>query len=158
MYKKILVPLDGSGLSECSLSHVMMVATGCKVPEVVLFRVAEPLSPMVYAGEMDARWIVQAEEKNKVQAKEYIEEMAVRLKKEGIAVQGVFVSGRAAEEIIDYAKKNQVDLIVMSTHGRSGVSRWAWGSVADRVLRHSPVPVLMVTSSGCRTNPSEDTR
>lgn len=153
MYQKILAPLDGSELSECSLEHIKAMAAGCQVPEVVLFRVAEPVSSLAYASYpemMNGNMIVRMEEQEKAQAEDYIEKMAVRLKKEGIATQAAVVSGKPADEILDYAKKNQVDLIVMSTHGRSGISRWAFGSVADKVLRHSTVPVLIVSAPGCR--------
>jgi len=57
--------------------------------------------------------------------------------------------GRVVEELANFAEKNQIDLIIIATHGRSGVSRWVWGSVADRILRSSCVPVLMVRAPGC---------
>ncbi len=57
--------------------------------------------------------------------------------------------GRAAETLAEYASRNGIDLIVMATHGRSGVSRWVWGGVADRILRSACVPVLMVRAPGC---------
>ena len=60
----------------------------------------------------------------------------------------LIVGGAADEAILDYAKENNIDLIVMSTHGRSGVHRWIFGSVTQRVLRHSPVPVLIVPPAG----------
>jgi nucleotide-binding universal stress UspA family protein len=60
------------------------------------------------------------------------------------------VKGSAAEEILKYSQDNDVDLIIMSTHGRSGVSRWAMGSVADRVVRTSVAPVLLTTPKECR--------
>ena len=71
---------------------------------------------------------------------------------EGISARGEVVTGKAADAILDYAEKNNVDLIIMSTHGRSGISRWAFGSVADRVVRHSIAPVLLVAPAGCRIN------
>ncbi len=74
--------------------------------------------------------------------------MAANLSKEGIAAQTVIVSGRPVDEILSYASKNQVDLIIMSTHGRAGISRWVFGSVVERVLRHSAVPVLIVPPPG----------
>ena len=76
--------------------------------------------------------------------------MADSLKADGIAVEIDIAYGGAAEAILDYAKKNKVNLIVMSTHGRSGVSRWFFGSVAERVLRHSVIPVLIIPSFGVR--------
>ena len=80
----------------------------------------------------------------------YLSKAADSLKEDGIAVQTVVVSGRPAEQILDYANKNQVDLIIMSTHGRSGVSRWVIGSVTDKVVRHSVTPVLTISPPGCR--------
>ncbi len=154
MYKKILAPLDGSEFSECSLAHVIAVATGCNVPEVILLRVVEPLpaSTVSALAEAGGNLIAQVEQDNNTEAEDYILHMVEKLKKEGISAQGVTVAGEADESILDYAGKNQADLIVMSTHGRSGISRFAFGSVADRVVRHSTVPVLTVSPPGCRTN------
>ena len=59
------------------------------------------------------------------------------------------VTGRAADNLADFAAKNEVDLIIIATHGRSGISRWIWGSVADRILHSSSVPVLIVRPPGC---------
>jgi nucleotide-binding universal stress UspA family protein len=152
MYKKILAPLDGSELSECSLEHVRAIATGCNVPEVILLRVVEPLSSSTIAAlaEAGGKIITEVENDAKAEAKDYISRMVQKLNKEGMAVTGDIVYGGAAEEILDYTKKNQIDLIIMSTHGRSGVSRWAFGSVADKVMRHSTVPVLIASPPGCR--------
>jgi len=91
-----------------------------------------------------------ADKKLEAEANDYLAKIAANLKKEGIATQTAVIQGMAAEEILDYVTKNKVDLIVMSTHGRSGVSRWALGGVADRVLRHSIAPVLIASPSGCR--------
>jgi nucleotide-binding universal stress UspA family protein len=64
------------------------------------------------------------------------------------------VEGRAAEATINYAEKDHVDLIIISPHGRSGISRWTFGSVVERVLRHSIVPGLSVAPAACRINQS----
>jgi len=150
MYKKILVPLDGSEFSECVLNHIEAIAKGCQVPEVVLLGVAEPISYQVYymIGIEDRVRDMQKETEKYVES--YLSKAADSLKEDGIAVQTVVVSGRPAEEILDYANKNQVDLIIMSTHGRSGVSRWVVGSVTDKVVRHSVAPVLTISPPGCR--------
>lgn len=147
MYTRILVPLDGSDFSECTLGHVRAIATSCNVPEVVLLRVLEPFQG-VY--EMSEPWISEMQDKAQAVAEDYLSKLTDNLKKEGIAAEGVVVRGRAAEEILEYAKNNQVDLIIMSTHGRSGVSRWFIGSVADRVVRHCVAPVLLASPSSCR--------
>ena len=152
MYKKILAPLDGSEFSECSLAHIRAIATGCNVPEVVLLRVVEPLSRQastVYAV-MGEDSIAKIERRDRAEVENYLSQMADKLKKEGIAVQTVVAHGVSADEILNYAQNNQVDLIIMSTHGRSGISRWAFGSVTDKVLRHSTAAVLTTSPAGCR--------
>ncbi|HYB20519.1 MAG TPA: universal stress protein, partial [Thermodesulfobacteriota bacterium] len=72
-----------------------------------------------------------------------------RTKYDGARVESAVLHGRAADALAEFATKNRIDLIVIATHGRSGVSRWVWGSVADRILRSSCVPVLMVRAPGC---------
>ena len=153
MYKKILAPLDGSQLAECTLAHTRAVAKGCQVPKVILLRVIEPIPQGGDIGiEVSEDWRRNAEKGAKAAAKDYLSKVADNLNKDGIAAETAVVSGMAADQILDYAKKNQVDLIVMSSHGRSGISRWVLGSVADRVLRHSAAPVLLISPAGCRTN------
>lgn len=147
MYKKILAPLDGSEFSECSLEHVKAVATGCSVPEVILLRVAEPM-PQTY--ELGEKWHRDIENRDEAAAREYLSQVATDLKQEGISAETIVVRGQAAEEILDYVKNNQVDLVIISTHGRSGVSRWFFGSVTDRVVRHCVAPVLVVSPTTCR--------
>ena len=154
MYKKILVPLDGSKVSEGSLPHVKAIALGCSVPEVVLFMVVEPLLNPEAAVDAKAgrELIAQVEKENKAKDLSYINGISDRLKKEGVSAQAVLQDGKPADEILAYAEKNGVDLIIMNTHGRSGVSRWFMGSVAERVVRHSPVPVLLVSAAGRTTS------
>ena len=144
MYKKLLVPLDGSELSECSLEHVKAVAKGCQAKEAVLLQVIEPDPQVIDIGVSSERWYRDAQAKVQAEVKKYISQVADKLKKEGVAAKGVVIQGRAADEILDYATKNQMDLIIMSTHGRSGVSRWVFGSVAEKVIRHSTLPILIV--------------
>ena len=153
MYKKILAPLDGSEFSECTLGHLEAVATGCRVPEVVLLMVVEPI-PRPYAeeGGIGGNFSRDVEKRALDYAKGYLSKTADSLKKKGVAAQTAVVQGRSADEILNYANKNNVDLIVISTHGRSGVSRWVLGSVADKVIRYSIVPVLVVSPAGCRVS------
>ena len=72
-----------------------------------------------------------------------------RLIKKGVNAKTEVLLGKPAEAITSYAEKNGIDLIIMSSHGRSGISRWASGSVAERVFRSACVPVLMVRAPGC---------
>jgi nucleotide-binding universal stress UspA family protein len=153
MYKRILVALDGSELAECSLEHARAIAQGCNVTEVIVFRAIEPLSTqtisaLAEAGDDSLR---KAVEQNEQDAQDYVLKVQNNLKTRGIAPRAVTVKGPAADEILSYAEKNDVDLIVMSTHGRSGLSRFFFGSVAEKVSRHSRVPVLLISPQGCRT-------
>lgn len=149
MYKKILVPLDGSELSESVFEHVVNVARGCKVPQVVLTRVRYPLDKGV-EDTLDAQIAAELDEIYQEEATGYLKRVAIELKEKGIAAETVVLSGNPAEEILNYVQKSGVDLIIMSTHGRSGVSRLFFGSVADKIVRHSEVPVL-IKPAGQRT-------
>jgi nucleotide-binding universal stress UspA family protein len=153
MYQKILVPLDGSELAECSLEHVSAIASGCDVSEVILIRVLEPVSGVSeLAARMPDEWLKKVEKEHKASVKGYLARIAKKLKADNIKVQAVVVEGNAADSILEYAIKNDVDLIVMSTHGRSGLARWAFGSVADRVVLHSHTPVLIISPHAFRVN------
>jgi len=148
MYKKILVPLDGSELAETALEHVVAIAKGRPIDKVILIRVLESLIIDVkdYIG---AERVREAEEKIEGNAKKYLDKTASKLKKDGIPVETrIVVNGQPAARILEVAKEEDVDLIIMSTHGRSGVPRWLFGSVAHRVLVHSSIPILLVVSKG----------
>jgi nucleotide-binding universal stress UspA family protein len=144
MYQKILVPLDGSKLAECVLPHVRAIATGCGIKEVVLLRVVEPIPP-----EAPPATDFEAVQKAAFGAAEkYLAGIQVELSKEGLNVEAKVLTGRPAETIADFAQHNEVDLITIATHGRSGVSRWVFGSVADRLVRSSSAPVLLIRPGG----------
>ena len=150
MYKKILAPLDGSEFSECSLDHVTAIAKGCAAPGVVLLRIIEPINKYTTYGGIGQEALGEIEKKFRAETEDYLAKMADKLKKKGIKVSTVTVEGKPSDEILNYADENQVDLIIMSTHGSSGLTRWAFGSVADKIIRHSPVPVLVIAPPGCR--------
>jgi nucleotide-binding universal stress UspA family protein len=154
VYKKVLVPLDGFELAESILDHVREMIADHQASEVVLLTVVEGYDkglPSISWGGVkytERRATIAGE--SMTEAREYIEKIANDLEEEGVVVTPVVIQGKVAEEILDYAVENQVDLIMMCTHGRSGPSRWALGSIADRVIRHSPIPVLIVTPKGGR--------
>jgi nucleotide-binding universal stress UspA family protein len=152
MYKNILVPMDGSDLAECVLPHVQTMAEARGVQSVTFVRVTEPLSITPVRGETG--WLTEeqmkdVDDKSKVVAESYLDKLVGGLNYGKVKVQKEVLVGRAAEQLAEYAKKNDFDLIIVATHGRSGVSRWVWGSVADRLIRSAHVPVLMVRSPGC---------
>ena len=152
MYKKIMVPMDGSELAECVLAHVQTMAEARGVQTVVFVRVVEPFSLTPVRGETG--WFTeeemeQVDTKSKATAESYLDKLVSGIDYGKVSVQKEILVGKAAESLAEYTKKNDIDLIIVATHGRSGVSRWVWGSVADRLLRSAHVPVLMVRSPGC---------
>ncbi len=166
MYKRILVPLDGSKLAECALPHTEELAKGCDTEEVILISVTEQVRGQTRAPE--AQEVYHASDdpgvqragseitvtlgKEERQALRYLGRIAKRLEAKGVKVRTEVLSWPPAEAIASYAEHNGADIIVMSSHGRSGPSRWAHGSVADKVLRISCVPVFMVRAPGCVPN------
>ncbi len=156
MFKKILVPLDGSKLAECILPYVEELVKGQNVKEVILFRVCEPPEVTAdYPASMPASWekhVRDITEGVQKQCSLYLGDIEKTLKNLGVNIKIESCLGNAANEIVKCAEKNQVDLIVMASHGRTGVSRWTLGSVADKVFRCTCVPVLLVRAPGCVPN------
>jgi len=139
MYKRILIPLDGSPLAEQALPHAIAHARHFQA-ELILLRVLVPLSR---SHGMPEGALQRAEELTAVFSTDYLEHIAAGIQ-DDILTQIVVTQGRPHLGIAEYAENNQVDLIVMSTRGQSGISRWLMGSVADRVVRGVNVPVLLV--------------
>lgn len=138
MYNKILVPLDGSELAECVLPHVEAIATGNKVAVTFLY-VIQPLDVPLTKSDFKSR----IESEAKAAAHDYLKGLIAKLKYKE-AAQGKVILGKVADNIVDYATKNKMDIIIMATHGRSGVSRWVSGSVAEKVLHASKVPIWLI--------------
>jgi nucleotide-binding universal stress UspA family protein len=159
VYERLLVPLDGSELAEAILPFVEQVA-GPLDAEVVLLRVIEPPSPvelMASAGVVAPDIFTLRD----MDAKTYLSAVERRLSKKGLRARTrVALGGPAAEEILAAIKATSADLVAMATHGRSGLGRALFGSVAESVLRASPVPVLLIrmtaksgAAPGPRTQP-----
>lgn len=149
MFRKIMVPLDGSKVGEAALPFVEELV--CKLDpepkiEVTLFQAVSALTHWIVAGEASARVSYTEKELELIrkEATAYLKNTAEGLKTKGIAVKVKVSIGNAAEEIMKAADETNADLIAMSTHGRSGLSRLAFGSVTDKVLRGGNVPVLMI--------------
>ena len=172
-YNKIVVPLDGSKLAEIALSHVEEIAAGCHVAEIALVSVTESLKVQVprsepleavsaggfertrgglegltgrmYIGDsvplMKVPVVVGRMAKA---AKSYLAKIAGEMEKKGLSPKVNVLVGNVAEQIVQFADEENADLIVMASHGRSGVSHWALGSVAEKVFRASDIPVLLV--------------
>lgn len=142
-YRYILVPLDGSELAELALTDAFALAKHCQA-EVTLLQAITPAENIVggsvgYPVFVDEQWSGQEEV-----ALHYLNSVCKRMVGHSITVHTAVEVGTAAETIIDYAHQHSIDLIVMATHGRSGLQRWVYGSVADKVLRGADVPILLV--------------
>jgi nucleotide-binding universal stress UspA family protein len=141
-FSRILVPLDGSKLGEAALPSVELLAR--KTGGFVTLLYVEPGSHR-RAGVREFK--AESTEKTgmdpKKEAKEYLARVERRLKRRTVKVDSKILSGNPAEKIIDYARDQGYDLIAMSTRGRSGVARWVLGSVVDKVIRGSDVPVFV---------------
>jgi len=141
MYKKILAPLDGSELAKKGLEEAEKLAK-CFGAELVLFQVV-PFMPIYGSPELVTPLII--DEKQKEAAEQYLANLCEELRKKDFKVTATVKTGQqVAVEIIDFAKENGVDLIVMSTHGRSGITRWVLGSVAHKVLTRAETPILLL--------------
>ncbi|HLA05548.1 MAG TPA: universal stress protein [Syntrophales bacterium] len=169
MYKKVMVPLDGSDLAECVLPHVKDFIKSSLAKTVVFVMVVEPLPLLLYGESVEAfpvstygesyaarleHWqTVEAERKSA--AEEYLKKASSFLNEYGERVQCEVLIGKVAQTLAAYAEDKNVDLTMIATHGRSGVSRWIMGSVADRVFRSSNAPVLMVRTPGSKAMAQE---
>jgi len=132
MWKKILVPLDGSNLAELALAYAEELAIAFN-SELVLLYVNEP-----------------KEDQYRHMHQLYVEEVAERVKehfKKRARVKTVVLSGEPAEEIIKYAEKNDVGVIIMASHGRSGITGWVMGGVATKLLHTTKVPVMLIRAT-----------
>lgn len=152
MFLRILVPLDGSPLAERALDMSTLLAQRAAARDARF----EPLVILFRAVDLSL-WLDLDIENARAQAMEttarYLEEQARPLWEAGITVETAVRLGNAAEEIVEQAMARQADLIVMSTHGRSGLAHWALGSVAERVVRSAPVPVLLIPDAAPTTLP-----
>ena len=149
--RTMLVPLDGSKLAESVLPHIEALAKqrGAEWVDVVLLRVCEP--PIILSDYpeaiMELSWEEHVEQEkawHRRAGERYLAEVEKRLSDAGLRVRSEVLLGRPIDEIIEYANKNPFNLIVLATHGRSGVIRWAYGQVTDRVLQRSTSPIFLV--------------
>jgi len=150
LIKRILVPLDGSKVAEQIVPHAAGLAK-IMAAELILFQAYESLGRMI-SGEgfrvMPEKEVNEENKRREGEAKVYLKSIARPFREKGLTVSEVVASGDPAEEILDYAESSAVDIITMSTHGRSGIKRWVFGSVTDKVLHAGDMPVLVVRATG----------
>ncbi|MCC7362159.1 MAG: universal stress protein [Anaerolineales bacterium] len=143
MYKRILVPLDGSVLAERALPHAVEIAR-CLGSQLWLVRVGR-YPGYDYSPTWDGpHYSEQQLEADRKAAADYLEHARARFNCRDLPGLTEVLIGPVAETLLDYALAQGIDLIVMSTHGRSGVSRWVMGSVTDKVVRGAHCPTLIV--------------
>jgi len=143
MYKNMLVPLDGSALSETSLEHALSLAKTGNIPGVVLLRAREPMDSGV-RQRLSADLAKKLDDSYQEEIEEYLGRIAHYFEENSVAAETVAATGSPAEAILDYIRENDVDIVIMSSHGRTGIARWAFGSVTEKVLKESNVPVLVI--------------
>lgn len=145
MYKRVMVPLDGSRLAEGILPFILQIAGPLDL-EVVLVRVVQPILSPALAGA--GAVVVDDVPARLREAREYLAPVAADLRGRGVRVTTDARHGEPVTELVAAARDAGADLIAMTTHGRSGLGRLLFGSVAEAVLRQANVPVLMMRLTG----------
>lgn len=152
MFKHVLVPLDGSKVGEAALPVIDQLcdklATGTEV-EITLLGVITLLRHWVVVGEASAPVSYTEDEMELIKQRvmNYLNTTAESVSCKGVKVNSLIRTGNAADEILKTANEIGADLIAMSTHGRSGLRRLAFGSITDKVLHGASIPVLMVRAA-----------
>lgn len=142
MYKHMLVPLDGSELAEVVFPYAGEIAASLKLEQLTLLQVIPPEEENLVA--LHKGYIERAAETVSSLCRDLQRTRGAEVCVEKIQSRGVLATGHPAEEILRYVEDNDVDLILMATHGRTGIQRWTMGSIADKVLRASNVPVWLI--------------
>ena len=143
--KHILIPLDKSELSEKALETAFSIAKGVNA-EVTLITVLTPLNEILKITDSNAAFIKEQSEIREKRNIEYLASIQEQYKNTAIKINTVIKTGEPAEKIIEYADNNSIDIIVMSTHGFSGVRQWVYGSVSAKILNGARHSVLLVRS------------
>ena len=144
-FKRILIPLDGSSLSERALPVARALARKFE-SQMILLRVLDIPTPTAPTSHLEETigWIREARRHALQEAQSYLETIQRELHGEGFGTRILLRDRSPAEDILDVARAEHIDLIVMSSQGKGGWARWTLGGVAEKVARHSLCPVLLV--------------
>lgn len=153
MYRKMLVLLDGSELAEVVFPFAKELAARLNL-DVTMLQVYGDIGRNFVP--VHRAYIERAAENIKSQIEDVQERLGIPLEEKQVEVRGELADGHYAEEILKYAENNNIDLILMASHGRSGIRRWRMGSVADKVLRAAKVPVLFIRAGAEDTTPYDE--
>lgn len=143
MYRRILVPLDGSEHSEAALPHAAALALALRSHVELVRAVAVPMLVGSTMSEVALPPSFDAGAERKVVAA-YLEALAAPLRQQGVDVSCTVLEGPPGQVVLQHARRQRPDLLVVSFHGRGGLRRWLHGSTAERISRRSPCPVLIV--------------
>ena len=147
MFRNILVPLDGSSRAERALPVAARIAQASG-GTVVLLRVVSPSSEFDLYPSSDALTLQTMHDAHYVQAKNYLERIASVSGLKDVRTETNIIAGRPATTILSVVETHHIDLIILCSHGYTGMKRWVLGSVAERVAYHAPVPVLVLREGG----------
>ena len=147
MYKIILVPLDGSKRAESILYHVETLARSFK-SKVVFFVAIEPVLMLEYNEIIGMSEFMEKNDYLKEKTASYLDSLQKKFSKKGIEVQTRIVHGPAVKAIVDAAELENANLVAMASHGRTGLSRTFYGSIAAGVLQRIDRPLLLIRSRG----------
>jgi len=149
MYKKVLVPLDGTDSAVCALNHAKDLFRSGAIEEITVLNVVDTSIP--WEGEFNS-YLDLHSVKNDIlaAARKYLGRVESSLRALGVKVKTVFVEGNSpADAIFDYAQKNDINMIVIATHGSSRLKKLFFGGVANAVIQTSPLPVLFIKPEAC---------
>lgn len=146
LIKRILVPLDGSAVGETAIPYVEALGQVLGA-DLVLFQVVKPPVPIGIEAPTMSTIYEEELERTRTSAAVYLDQMGKKLQEKGLSTSSAINLGPPADQIIDYAETNAVDLIAMSTHGRSGIGRWVFGSVTDKVVHAGNIAVLTIRAT-----------
>lgn len=155
MYKKILVPLDGTKNSEAILPQVKSLAQQCGAA-IVLLEVLEPLPP--HAAAVAPELINEGISQRASQVRQYVHGIEEQLREQGYNAQAVVGHGTVVETILSVAQETKVDLIAMASHGYTGLKRLIYGSVASEVLHRARTPLLVLHAEDDNRREGDDDR
>jgi nucleotide-binding universal stress UspA family protein len=141
MYKKILVPLDGSEVAEAVLPHAEALAKS-ENAELIIMRV--PVLPAAEYVSLDPIIASTVRKDIRDEASKYVNHTVDKLARDRIKAVGITKEGPVPDTILEVAEETHADMIAMSTHGRTGIKRWLMGSVADKIVHHTHIPVMLI--------------
>lgn len=130
MFKTILIPLDGSSLAEAALEHGEVLARKFN-SRIILLRVCTAAAQVDPVSGLDSRQI-------------YLEQVAKGLRESSLEVETRLQKGDPGRVIIEVAESTEIDLVILSSHGRTGLARWVYGSVAEKILHEARCPMMLI--------------